>query len=190
MRDGMKHATWSVLFGLLLIVLGALLLLKRVLGLELDFGDVVAVAGALFLIVLGVYLLVRRRGPDVHERAMEKMFGNLDIGDPQIGPAGLDLGLLIGDMRIDVSRARFADVEHRLRAHTVIGDIRIIVPAGLPVRAEGHSLIGNLQLLGKTSDGFGNRLVYEAEGYAAARRKLSIHADLVLGDIKITRAEG
>ena len=144
------------------------------------------------LIVLGAYLLwreSRRRRLVPGGQSFFKVLGDLNIDGSQIGPDGLEAELGLGDLRIDLSRTSLAEKEHHISARIGIGDIKIIVPAGIPVRARGSIAIGDVQMLSKTGSGLGSQVFFESEDYRSARRKISINARAGIGDIKVIRAE-
>lgn len=177
--------------GLFLILLGALFFLAQVFGEELNLGDILELLWPVGLILLGIFLLWRhggRRGSGGRGQTRTTVFGDLKLDGDDIEPDGLDTALGFGDLTLDLTTARLADKEYRIDVNLVFGDIKIILPAGLPVRAEGSSLAGDLHLLSKSGHGLGNHVTYESEGYSAARKKISLKASCVFGDIIVTAA--
>jgi phage shock protein PspC (stress-responsive transcriptional regulator) len=93
-----------------------------------------------------------------------------------------DLG--IGDMRIDLRDVRLAAAETHLRARVDVGDLRVIVPAGVRLRVHGTAQLGRVEVLGQSADGR-NVTKDVAEGGA---RVLVLDAHVGAGSVRVTRA--
>ena len=57
----------------------------------------------------------------------------------------------------------------------------------MKVSAVGTCGAGDVDILGKRTDGIGNRVDYQDEGYETAQKKLKMIAKLGFGDIRISR---
>jgi predicted membrane protein len=183
---------WNIIFGLLLIALGAFFLLNEVFDWRADFGDIIGFFWPVALIILGVYLFRRswreREIPTGASRCT-KIFGDIKIEETNLGPGGIDAELGIGDVHLNFSRTSIPDGEHHIHVRLGIGDIKIIIPQGMSVSTRGSAGIGTVNLFDKTDSGLGVRLFFESEQYREARRKLLINTKVGIGDIALVRSE-
>jgi len=183
----MVYSKWRMAFGLLLVFFGAFFLLVGVFDWRFNLGDVIEMFWPLALIAIGIYLLGRhRRWHRPGRHTFSKAFGDLDLGGSDLEPDGINADLGFGDIRIDLTQATFAEKENRVYAQLGIGDIKIIVPEDLPLRAKGNVGVGDVHLLSKTSHGLGCQVTYESKDYRNERRKVYIKASVGIGDIIVT----
>ncbi len=183
---------WNIIFGLLLIALGAFFLLNEVFDWRADFGEIIGFFWPVALIILGVYLFRRswrERELSTGARQYTKIFGDIKVEDTDLGPGGIDAELGIGDVRLNFSRTSIPDGEHHIHVRLGIGDIKIIVPQGIPISTRSSAGIGTVNLFDKTDSGLGVRLSFESEQYREARRKLLIDTKVGIGDIALVRSE-
>jgi len=188
----MAHSKRRIGLALLLILVGIVFLLHEIFRWRFDLEDIFATIWPAALIIIGGYLIWRqwrRRDHIPGAQVYNKAFGDLDIGGGNVHADGLDAGLGFGDLRIDLTRVTFTDKEHRVYAHVGVGDIKILFPAGIPVRVRGNSGIGDVHLLDKTSGGLGSAITFESDDYQDAIRKVDLKVSTGIGDIVVTRAE-
>jgi lia operon protein LiaF len=188
----MIRSKWGLVFGLFLILAGIFIFLLKIFDWDVELHDILATLWPVALILLGAYLLwrnSRRRRRVPGRQSFFKVFGDLEIDGSQVEPEGLQAELGLGDIRIDLSHPSLAEKEHRITARIGIGDIKILVPLGIPVRARGYAIIGDVHLLSKTGSGLGSQVFFESEDYHSARRKISIDVHAGIGDIRVIRAE-
>jgi predicted membrane protein len=192
-EEGMgQRSFWTVVFGILLILIGLLALLD---GLELiRFWPTLGKFWPLILVALGIWLLLRRTyftssyALSIKEgKKYSKAFGDLKIDASDMDPHGLDAEMGFGDLEVNLSKASFSDRENVIHLGLGFGDIRVWVPGELKVSATGSCGAGEVNILGKHADGLGNRVDYQDEGYQTAQKRLKIIAKLGFGDIKISR---
>lgn len=93
----------------------------------------------------------------------------------------------VGDLRLDLSRARLREGETRLVVEGGVGEILVLVPAEMPVHLAARVQVGEIRLFDLEASGFERFLEYESEGYAAAPRRLRIDLSMRLGDIAVER---
>lgn len=94
----------------------------------------------------------------------------------------------LGDFDLDLTRATIPEGTHAVRASLGLGDLTVIVPRDLAVRIGATAGLGAVKVLGQHSDGFGPRVDFRSEDYAAAMRKLDVEASVGLGEVKVVRA--
>ncbi len=181
--------TGNIVFGLLLIAVGVILALNGILDWDLDLGDLIGVLWPLALIAVGVWLLILNRRRSTGGRSYARLFGDLNIDVRDRDPDGLHVDMVFGDVHLDLTRSPYADKNHRVDLQSVFGDMRIIVPREMAVRAHGGNVIGDIELFDRTKKGFGNSVDVESPDYQTTQRKLTLSMQAVIGDIRVTRSE-
>jgi lia operon protein LiaF len=223
-------------FGLVMIILGALLLARTLDLLIFGFRDFFEVFIPLAFIGVGVWLILRKRKQEQLQNA-DMQFHDQVIRN-NISPAGAqpppgagptmteepkpgkgkvsetpryDGGKarysgFLGDMFIDCANINLQNVEisafivdvevklhgadlqpglSRMVVSGFIGDIRVLVPKGMAVFANGSSFIGDMEIFGRRSSGFGNNIDGQSENYQTADSKLYIAINSFIGDIRV-----
>jgi len=86
--------------------------------------------------------------------------------------------LAVGELTVDLTGLPLPAIEgpaRELRARVGIGELVVIVPADVPVRAEGRAGIGEVSIFGESSGGLGVRNEYvPADGRVALTLDLSV----------------
>ena len=90
----------------------------------------------------------------------------------------------IGSMELDLSRVRLPAGETRLETSVDVGELHVVVPAGVALRAHGEAQVGQVDVLGTTDDG---RNV-EVDVRQAGARVLVLDADVGVGSVRVERA--
>jgi len=175
-----------MVIGGILILLGLIFLLNALGIAYIDIGDVIVTLIALALIFWGVRLILwaRRRRPLAHR---SRLLGDLDlrIRGMVTEDLGADVGL--GGLRLDLTEATVAPGEHTIHLGGWLGDIEVRLPHDLAADVHGEVFLGNLQLLGRSSEGFFLENHARSTDYEAAEARLCIRAHLWIGDIKVVR---
>jgi predicted membrane protein len=183
---------WTIISAVVLIRIGFLALLD---SLEIvGFWSVLGKLWPLILIGLGIWLLLRQRHPVFDEnvkvedgKKYSKAFGDLKIDAEGKDPHGIDAEMGFGDLELNLTKAGFSDKEHVIHLALGFGDMRIWIPTEPRAKITAGSGAGDIDLLGKTVDGFGKSLEHVDEGYESASGKLRIAAKVGFGDIKVSR---
>ncbi|MEW6033704.1 MAG: cell wall-active antibiotics response protein LiaF [Chloroflexota bacterium] len=176
---------WQMTAGALLIALGILFLLDT-LG-ALSFGRAMATLWPLALILLGLLILwcpwrrCWRYGPK------DTVVGDIRIGEGE-GEWDLheiDTRMGVGQLLLDLRRARIPQGETKLRVSGFVGNMKIVVPPGLAVSAQGEVGIGSISLLGQKAEGFGRQISSATADYEAAEKRVKVEMSLMVGEASI-----
>ena len=204
--------SWTRLVtGSLLLAVGIAWLLDSAGLIDLTFRAVVAVA----LVVVGVSLVVgSRRGsfPALiavggvmalilvasSDAETKYRYGGESLGARRGGgrvyytPTDPDrlrpLRRSAGDVHIDLRRLELTRSTTRVNARVGAGQIRIVVPRGVPVRVEARTGAGSIEVFGeRRANGLTIRDTYESPDYDDERPRISIEARASAGSITVQR---
>jgi phage shock protein PspC (stress-responsive transcriptional regulator) len=166
---------WRFVFAASAVALGGLVAAGVATGQRI--GSVVAL-GFVVLIALAVSLAVR-----------VPIFAG--VGDRAVHPAALTAldkryQLGIGDLNVDLSDVQIPAGKTRVKATLGIGDLTVHVPQGVSVEVDGRAGAGEIDLLGKHSDGTSVHDRVTDPG-ADPSRVLVVDARVGLGHVQVVR---
>jgi predicted membrane protein len=95
-----------------------------------------------------------------------------------------DYRLGIGSLELDLSRMQFPRGETHLETSVDVGDLEVIVPPGVAVRAHGEVQAGRVEILGTVDDGRNADVDVSEVG----NRVLVLDADVGAGALWVRRA--
>jgi len=169
--------------GGMLVAGGALLLA----GSLFNF-DAWAFCWPLGLVALGVWLVTRPAssplGGPINYRFLGEIRrgGNWRVLDEEFNQ-------FVGDIRLDLTQAQIALGETRLRFAGFVGDITLIVPAGVGVSVTSAAFVTDLDFLGQHRATIFAPINTATPGYAAAERRLRLEVNYFVLDLNIHPGE-
>ncbi len=176
----------TVFFALVLIGAGALLLLGNLGLFALNWN----LFSPIILILFGLWLVWRAFVPGSNYRGdVFAGFGNYtsDLSGKEIHRESYSHG--VGDFDLDLTRAVMHDGENLVRASLGMGDLSVIVPRDLAVRVHASAGMGEANVFGQHSGGFGPTLTFQSDDYTSAPRKLNLEASVGLGEVRVARSQ-
>jgi Cell wall-active antibiotics response 4TMS YvqF len=103
-------------------------------------------------------------------------------------PADLrDYRLAVGTMTVDLAGLQVPDGTTTVRARVGLGELAVKAPAGVAVRVDGRSGVGQVQGLDREENGLGNRLDVRSDDYDTATRRLLLELRVGVGEIRVER---
>jgi lia operon protein LiaF len=182
--------------GLFLLAIGVVTLANGLGIIPFSAGFLLGRFWPLILIAIGVMILLEsnRRatsttGPSAPDRIIhDSIFGDFKLTQPGWQLHDLEVNTVIGDMKIDLARAHIPDGETRLDLRAVIGDIDIWTPPDLPVALEVQCAFVTVNHFGRKQDVILRRFEETPPAFETAPRRVRVRANLVFGDISLTRA--
>jgi phage shock protein PspC (stress-responsive transcriptional regulator) len=88
----------------------------------------------------------------------------------------------VGNLRIDLSGIASGLRSLHVKAHVGVGQLRIIVPQGVPVQVDAHAKVGNVDVLGNRDSG------RNASLKAGSTGGITVDARVGLGHVEVDRA--
>ena len=199
-REEGARTSGRMLLGLILVCIGAVTLVDGLGIISFSVGDLLSSLWPLILIGLGFLILNEaRRGASraavppgapapVDRIEYEALFGDLKLNQPGWRLRDVRASMLIGDMKIDLSKAQIPDGETTLDLRSVIGDIDVWAPPDLPVALDVQCALATVVVSGRKQDVWLRRHVDTPPDYDLAPRRVRVRADLFIGDVNLTRA--
>ncbi|HEU4701262.1 MAG TPA: PspC domain-containing protein [Conexibacter sp.] len=130
----------------------------------------VVAAAAVFVAVFDVHL-----GRGVGERSHVVTSAQALESDYRLG---------VGSMKLDLSRLQLPPGETRLQTSVDVGELDVIVPAGVALHAHGETQLGEVEILGTVDDGRNADVDVSETG----ARVLVLDAHVGVGSLQVERA--
>jgi predicted membrane protein len=112
------------------------------------------------------------------------------VGDRRVALSGTeplrDQELGIGQLVVDLTDIAPAGPA-TLSAGVGIGELRVVLPADLPVRVEATSGIGEVRVFDEDDGGFGSELGHIDEAFGTAAASLDLELSVGIGQVTVTR---
>jgi hypothetical protein len=103
-------------------------------------------------------------------------------------PADLrDYRLAVGTLTVDLSGLQVPDGTTRVQARVGLGELVVKAPAGVAVRVDGRSGVGQVHGLDREENGLGNRLDVRSGDFDTATRRLLLELRAGVGEIRVER---
>lgn len=99
----------------------------------------------------------------------------------------MELYNTIGDYFIDFNKAYIPEKETSVTLKGWIGDVKMIIPEGVPVSIQANIKVGDVRIFEHKSEAINRYLEYKTPGYDEATRKLKIMIELKIGSIRIDK---
>jgi len=114
-----------------------------------------------------------------------KMLGDMYVDCKGQELSNVEISLGIGDLELNLNEGILSKGLNRVIISGFIGDIRIFVPKKMSFFSHCSNFIGDIDLAGQRTSGFGNTLEHNTPDYDKAESKLYVAANNFIGDIKV-----
>ncbi|HEU4400196.1 MAG TPA: LiaF domain-containing protein [Actinomycetota bacterium] len=98
-----------------------------------------------------------------------------------------DYRLAVGTLTVDLTRLQVPEGTTAVRARVGLGELVVRAPAGVAVRVDGRSGVGQVHGLDREENGLGNRLDTRSDDYDDASRRLLLELRAGIGEIRVER---
>ena len=115
----------------------------------------------------------------------DKFAGDLFVDLQNVEVQNVEVSSFIGDVEIKLHGAKLVPGLNRMVISGFVGDVRIMVPPGMPVFVQTSNFVGDTELLGRRTSGFGNTLDTQTANYATADSKLYIAVNFFISDVRV-----
>ncbi|MCH9023716.1 MAG: hypothetical protein IH931_00120 [candidate division Zixibacteria bacterium] len=116
-----------------------------------------------------------------------KMFGDMYIDCKGKKLSNIEISTGVGDLELNLNEGILSKGLNRVIISGFIGDIRIFVSKEMSFFSHCSNFIGDIDLGGQRTSGFGNTLEHDDPGYDQAESKLYVAANNFIGNIKVYR---
>lgn len=172
----------QLIFGAVLILLGALVLISNVF--HIDFG---MICWPTFLILAGAWMLLRPRLMREGGRFDVRIFGNIHRAGTW-SVADQEHWGFITDMNLDLTQAELPEGESVIRINSFVGDIDVKVPADYALSVRANGFVTDVRFKGNRYGGFLVPVNVSTEGYADASSRVRVDLACFVGDLKVRSA--
>lgn len=194
---------WKHMYGKILVGVGAIMLLTAILSM---------VTLRILFVILVINLILKymetKKNPLIFEPVIKaeenhgeeqllvtkkpfffnQWVGSHETPDHSYEWENIHLQNGIGDVQIDLSNTVLPDKEAFISLRNVAGKIIILVPYELEISVQHSALAGEASILSSSTTRLWNEnVVYQTEGYEAARQKCTILSSVWIGDIEVKR---
>lgn len=120
-------------------------------------------------------------------RHVLRLAGEVRLGGPDWRVENSSIYLGVGELHLDLTRTRLQEGTTPLQIGMFAGEIEIVVPEDVGVRARSGLVAGEIRILGHHSEGVSPHLTVESDDFASSARRLDIDVQLRFGEITIHR---
>jgi len=114
-----------------------------------------------------------------------KFIGDMYIDCNDVSLQNVEIGNFLGDVEVKLHGGKLSPGLNRMIISGFIGDVRVLVPQGMAVFSQCSNFIGDIEMIGRKTSGFGNSLDAQTPDYDQAESKLYIASNHFIGDVRI-----
>jgi len=175
------HPRGQVVFGIIIILLGAVFLLDNVIDINLS-----AFFWPLLLIGLGIFVLLRPGMVERDTAVTQRFIAEFDR-DGEWDVQSEEFQSFIADATLDLTKANLPEGVTKFRFMNFVGDIELIVPESVGVSVQSSAFVSELKVNGRKEESFLSPLTMQTEDYKVASSKIRIEATGFVNEIKVRR---
>ena len=165
--------------GMLLISIGLIFLIARVFGV-----NPWSILWPLLLMGLGVWLLVRQKhippGTSVSHRFLGdiRQEGAWSVSDEEYR-------IFIGDIELDMTRAKIPTGETTIRIFGFISDITVHLPKNVGIAISSSGFITEVKAIDRKQEAFFGTVHYSSGNYETAKQKIRLETTFFIHEVKV-----
>ena len=176
---GFLVSPWPVVPGLLLVAVGVAVTVEGARGVW--HGGLVTIG-----VILTLFMAVTLTASNTLDVSLS------GTGDRAFAPEAVtelpdSFELGAGQLDVDLSQLVLPEGTTPVIANVGMGELRVRVPAEVPVDIDAELATGEIQLFDEVRGGLGVDLQYTSPGYDTASRRLQVRLDAGMGRIEVTR---
>jgi len=176
------RSKWQVFVGGFIVFVGLMVLVGNLTGY-----NVWKVFWPLVLIGLGVFVLVRPQMVSADTLVRQKILGEIEL-DGEWDVVDEEIWLFIGDVEIDLTRARIPAGETTFRVLGIVGEVKMLVPPDVGVSVQSNAFVTEAKLMSEKRQSFLTAPPFKTAGYDLAQRKIRLEANYFVADLKVRQA--
>lgn len=169
-----------LLFGLILVFLGALFFLKNFLGLAIPISEIFWPS---ILIILGLVFTFRPKRFSFRNYPGKAIFDNQRV---EATIEEREYGAVFGRLDVDLTKIPIREKTINFKIDAVFGSGSILIDEKIPLRIEGSAAFGGITFPDGTTAAFGDR-VYTTDSYHEDTPHLRVKVSAVFAGLKIIK---
>jgi lia operon protein LiaF len=171
----------TLAFGLVLILLGAVILVGNLTGI-----NVWAVCWPSALILVGLWMVLRPRMIESGVALQQKILGDVTRrGEWQVRDEEIWLG--VGNVELDMTQAQIPLGETKLRLYGFVNGVDLLVPETVGTLVRSTAFLTDADVLGHQENRFLGTFEARSSDYDTAEHKVWIEAAYFVVDLKVRR---
>jgi hypothetical protein len=168
----------QLLFGLLLLFLGAVWLVGNIL--QINFWNLCWPAG---LIVIGLWLLIRHKLPifgleNLHLLGEHRREGRWQVVNEEIWT-------FVSDIYLDLSLASLSPGETTMRVYGFVGDVDVLIPREVGFTISANAFASDAKISGESYNKFLSSMNYTSPNYPKAERRFRLELSFFVVDLDV-----
>lgn len=113
------------------------------------------------------------------------LIGDLNIGNEPWQLEDMQIWMGVGDTDVNLSKAIIPEGETVLEVSGWIGDITILVPQDMDIKANVDLRLGEVTLFSHQQSGSGRYLSYKSVDYETAKKRVNLRVSLAIGEVTV-----
>ncbi|GAF65705.1 cell wall-active antibiotics response protein LiaF [Alkalihalobacillus trypoxylicola] len=113
------------------------------------------------------------------------ILGDIHYNQEQFELQDMTIWNVIGDVKIDLSRAIIPEGEHVIIVQAFIGQIDIYVPEDIAVTVQTSSLVGEVTLFHEKYSGFNHQVQKAPKYYKQSPRRIKLILSTLVGEVRV-----
>ncbi|MDG5789150.1 cell wall-active antibiotics response protein LiaF [Evansella sp. AB-P1] len=111
--------------------------------------------------------------------------GEVSLGKKPFEIDDADISMTIGSIEVDLTRAILKTGENHVDIQGWIGDVEILVPREMAIKAFVNVRLGDVTLFDDSYSGTGRNATYTSPNFHEAEKKVILHVNLNIGDVEV-----
>jgi predicted membrane protein len=174
----------SMFWGLFFVVLGSLMLLNYIFGLNLPVFRILVAIGIIYLgvkILFGSHFSGKKIASDYQAVFSSSQF-NFPSRDSQ--DTANEYSTVFGDAVLDLRDLDLSKGPADIEMNVVFGHTNVLLKKGTPYKIESNTVFGNIQLPDKKTSSVGE-WSHQSDNYPMEKNHLTVHANVVFGQLRV-----
>lgn len=201
LMSGLRRGRWRhkhLFWGTALLATGILLQGNKLEYFSVGFSDVWSWVWPILIIYIGLNIILNKRHTmsirsdfkdidfDRSEgKKRNQLFGDVNLGNEPWQLEDMHIWMGAGDTDVDLTKAILPEGETILDVSGWVGDITILVPQAMDIKANVDLRLGEVTLFSHQQSGSGRFLSYKSEDYETAKKKVYLRVSLAIGEITV-----
>lgn len=197
LMSGLCRARWRLnhlFWGSALLATGILLLGNKLKYFSVGLSEVWSWVWPILIIYTGLSFILNKTQRKeeknikfewIEGKKRKQLLGDLKIGNEPWQLEDMKIWMGVGETDVDLTKALLPEGETNLDVSGWIGEITILVPQDMDIKANVDLRLGDATLFSHQQAGSGRFLSYKSLDYETAKKKVNLRVSLAIGEITV-----